>query len=146
MQWQNQACVCCCSPPTPLRPQRNRPLCPLSASGNVLSHSAGSDAVPSCGLSSLPSSPTPLLRTNCMLYAPALNVGTYCMLSSWHLIILSIMLCLLLAIFVDHGEWVNLGIVSAWHRFYEHPYCTDSNILFLFLLTNVLIVSPTYMP
>jgi hypothetical protein len=30
------------------------------------------------------------------------------------------------------GTWVN-----------EHPYCTDSDIfLFLFLLTNVLIVSP----
>ena len=25
--------------------------------------------------------------------------------------------------------------------FFEHPYCTDSDILFLFLLTNVLIVS-----
>ena len=33
----------------------------------------------------------------------------------------------------------NLTIVSAW--FYEHPHCTDSDILFLFILTNVLTVS-----
>ena len=34
---------------------------------------------------------------------------------------------------------LNLAIVSAW--FYEHPYCTNSDILFRFLLTKVLIVS-----
>ena len=50
--------------------------------------------------------------------------------------------CLILAISVVYGEWVNLVIVSAWHLFYEHRYCTDSDLLlFLFLLTNVPIVS-----
>ena len=49
---------------------------------------------------------------------------------------------LILAVFVVYGEWVNLVIVSAWHyRFYEHPYCTDRDILLFLLLTNVLIVS-----
>ena len=38
-------------------------------------------------------------------------------------------------------EWVNRAIVSAW--FYEHPYCTCSDILLLpFLLTNVLAQCP----
>ena len=47
----------------------------------------------------------------------------------------------ILAIFVVYREWVNLATVGAWH-FYEHLYCTDSDILsLLFLLTNVLIVS-----
>ena len=32
-------------------------------------------------------------------------------------------------------------IISAWYLVFEHPYCNDSDILFLFLLTNVLIVS-----
>jgi hypothetical protein len=41
---------------------------------------------------------------------------------------------------LSYGEWVNLVIVSAW--FYEHPHCTDSDILlFFFLLTNVRILS-----
>ena len=41
---------------------------------------------------------------------------------------------LILAIFLVYG--LVLGT-----RFYEPPRCTDSDILFLFLLTNVLIVS-----
>ena len=46
-----------------------------------------------------------------------------------------------MAIFDVYGEWVNLVIVSSWHLVYEHPYCANSDILFIFLLTNVLIVS-----
>ena len=33
------------------------------------------------------------------------------------------------------GSWisvVNLLIVSTWHWFYEHPYCTDSGILLVY--------------
>ena len=41
-----------------------------------------------------------------------------------------------------YGEQVNLVTVSTW--FYEHPDCTHRAILlFLFLLTNVLIGSPS---
>ena len=39
--------------------------------------------------------------------------------------VISIVLHLTLAVFVVHGEGVNL----AW--FYEHPYCTDSGPFFL---------------
>ena len=49
---------------------------------------------------------------------------------------------LILAVFVVYGEWVNLAIANAWH-FYK-PILTVPTaiyILFLFLLTNVLIVS-----
>ena len=45
----------------------------------------------------------------------------------------------MLAVFVVYGEWVNLIIVSDCTCFYQHPYCTNSDVLFLFLLTNVLL-------
>ena len=54
----------------------------------------------------------------------------------WHVkIVLGIVLHLILAISVVIGEWVNLTFVSA------QPYFIECNILFIFLLTNVLIVS-----
>ena len=63
------------------------------------------------------------------------------MCTSWHLkIVLSIVWHLILAVFVEHGERVNLVIDSAGTRFSEHPFCTDGEILlFLFLLKNVLV-------
>ena len=45
-------------------------------------------------------------------------------------------------IIVVYGEWLNLAIISVGTWFYEHPYCTESEILFNFLMTNVITVSP----
>ena len=83
-----------------------------------------------------------------MLYVLTLNVRTYCVLyvlapkNSNSTNSSSIVLHLFLAIFVvywDNGLTQQLLVLGTW--FYEHPYCTDSDISFLFLLTNVLIVS-----
>ena len=65
------------------------------------------------------------------------------MCTSWHLkIVLRIVWHLILAVFVEHRERVNLVIDSAGTRLYKHPFCTDGDILlFLFLLKNVLNVS-----
>ena len=69
----------------------------------------------------------------------ALNVRTYC---TSYLVIVPVLSYvasyLIIAIYVEYGEWVNLAIVGAWH-FYDHPYCTDSDILFHFLTTNVIV-------
>ena len=53
-----------------------------------------------------------------MLYVMALNVCTYCIL-------------FVLAL---------KKVLSYWCLLYEHPYCTDSDILLFLLPTNVLIV------
>ena len=57
--------------------------------------------------------------------------------------VLSMVKHLILAISVVYGKWVNLVIVIAWHLVLcTNSYCTNSDVLwFLFLLTNVLIVS-----
>ena len=56
-------------------------------------------------------------------------------------ILLSIWQHLILFVFLVHREWIYLTIVTAWH-FYKHPHWSESAILsFLFLLTNVLMVS-----
>jgi hypothetical protein len=52
-------------------------------------------------------------------------------------IVLSIVQHLIPDSFVEYGE--QLLVLGTW--FYEHLYCTDGDILFIFLLTNVLIVS-----
>ena len=68
-----------------------------------------------------------------MLYVWELNVRSY--------YVLTVLAIQYLAQLVVYREWVNLVTVSAcW--FCEHPYRTDRGILlFLFLLTNVLIVN-----
>ena len=49
---------------------------------------------------------------------------------------------LILAIVVGYGDGSTQQLLMLGTWFYEYPYCTDSDILlFLFLLTNVLIVS-----
>ena len=50
-------------------------------------------------------------------------------------IVLSIVQHLIPDSFVEYGE--QLLVLGTW--FYEHLYCTDGDILFIFLLTNVLI-------
>ena len=75
----------------------------------------------------------------CIALTPLTPLIVCC--TSLHLkIVLSIVTHLILAIFVVYGEWVNLTIMlvlGTW--FYERAYCTDSNVLFLFLLTNILL-------
>ena len=56
-------------------------------------------------------------------------------------LLLLLLLLLLLAIFVVYGEYNLVIQPSDW--FYEHPYCTDRDILlFLYLLKNVLYGKP----
>ena len=89
----------------------------------------------------IPYSPKNTPLTHVRLYVLPLNECTYCALYILEFkMVLNIVEHFILAIFVVYREWVTLLIVCAWHLLYEHPY--DSNtILFLFLLTNVLILS-----
>ena len=60
--------------------------------------------------------------THLFMYVLALNMHTYCM------------------VYVLAFKNSTLSVLGTWY--YEDPYCTDSDILlFLFILTNVLIVS-----
>ena len=74
---------------------------------------------------------------------PLMYALIVCCTSSHLTIALSIVQHLILAIFVANGEWVNLtSTLMLAPCFYEHPYCTHSDIYiycFSFFRTNVLI-------
>ena len=66
------------------------------------------------------------------MYALIVCLGTYCML--YVLANFNLHCVASYPSFVVFVEWVNLTILSACHLFYEHPFCTNSDILLLLFL------------